>query len=272
MNRNIILNLQKIAREKKDNQSKLAKYLLEYQGDISKLKIQEIADILFISPPAGSRLAKQLNLSGFSELKIYLEEEKKEQKNEKMMISSLKIENYCSELETTIENTLKNINEENIITIGIMIRYCEKVDLYGVGASSFVLQDLFYKLTRVNVRTTSFSDHHLQIPQAFNSNENTISIAMSYSGETKEILKCLKIAKKKGATTVLITKQNNKKYDYIDFLIHINAIETSYCDVNIFSRIGALTVFDLIYISMIQSDEPYYQKILKDSKFQWFWK
>lgn len=267
MRKNIIEQLEKIAKEK-NNQGKLAKYLLSYEGDLIDLKIRMICDDIYVSVATATRLAKRLDLSGFNELRFFLTEEFNERTNKINQSRDISIEKYKCDIQTSIDQTLGITSIEEIEIISKLILKTPNIDFYAVGGSNVILQDLSYKLARLKKRTSVYSDTHLQYVQAMNSDKQTIAFALSYSGTTEEIINMLKIAKENDAITILMTQNDKLSVEYIDYIIPIDSTDLSCRTYSITSRIAALTVLDLIYLKIIDFDFEHYQEILEKTRKQ----
>ena len=56
-------------------ESEIASYILNNKDAVTKLKIQELADILFISKSAIHRFVKKIGFNGFNDLKVSIAKE-----------------------------------------------------------------------------------------------------------------------------------------------------------------------------------------------------
>ncbi len=265
MEKNIIFQLEGVAKEK-NNQGKLAQYLLDYKGDFHDLKIRKICDDIYVSIATATRLAKRLNLSGFNELRIYLMEERKTEKFLQNHNRDLTIDEYYSDIKESLSKTIYSIEPENVVDIAYRISKCEKIDFYAVGGSNVILQDFAYKLARINKQISVYGDTHLQHVQACNSNQKTIAFALSYSAQTHEIIEKLKVAKSRGAYTILMTSNKYLELDYVDEMLLVNAKDMSRRTYSITSRIASLAILDLLYLKILDSDFENYESILNETR------
>ena len=80
-----------------------------------------------------------------------------------------------------------------------------RVEFYGVGNSGIVAQDAQHKFFRLGGNTVSFSDGHFQIMAATMLGKNDCVVVISNSGRSRDLLDATEIAKKSGATTIVIT-------------------------------------------------------------------
>ena len=81
----------------------------------------------------------------------------------------------------------------------------KRLEFFGVGNSGIVAQDGQHKFFRMGFHAVSHSDGHLQIMSASLMGPGDCLVVISNSGRTRDLLDACEIAKKNGATTVVIT-------------------------------------------------------------------
>ena len=80
-----------------------------------------------------------------------------------------------------------------------------RIEFYGVGNSGIVAQDAQLKFFRLGVHAAAVSDGHVQVMSATMLQAGDCAVIISNSGRTRDLLDVAEIARKKGATTILIT-------------------------------------------------------------------
>jgi len=80
-----------------------------------------------------------------------------------------------------------------------------RIEFYGVGNSGFVAQDAQHKFFRLGVHTSAISDGHVQVMSATLLGEGDCAVIISNSGRSRDLLDAAEVARRQGATTVLIT-------------------------------------------------------------------
>ncbi len=229
----------------------VAKYLIDLK-DVSSLSVNDIVDNCYVSLSTPTRLAKRLDYDGFKELKYELKMAKEEESKNKN--SSLKSSDYYSKLLKGLDTSLQTIDEETISNIADKISNAKKIVIYAVGDTSLVAKDFKYKLERLGKYVVSYNDYHLQRVHANLSDEHVLSIGITYSGLTQEVLNSLKMAKKSGSETILISSKNVKG-EYIDNKLIVAHVENALRNYSMISRISMLVVLDLIYLKYIENNK-----------------
>ncbi|CAM5737902.1 HTH-type transcriptional regulator MurR [Streptomyces microflavus] len=77
-----------------------------------------------------------------------------------------------------------------------------RIDIYGVGASFLVGQDLAQKLLRIGLIAHAHADPHLAVTNAVQLRAGDVAIAITHSGSTGDVIEPLRVAFDRGATTV----------------------------------------------------------------------
>lgn len=122
--------------------------------------------------------------------------------------------------------------------------------------SNLVGLDLYYKMSRINKRCIAHSDTHLQITSSALMEEGDVAVAISYSGDTKEVILCAENAKKNNIPLIVITKAsiNNSLEEYSDVTLHVPFVEKSLREGAMTSRISQLAIIDMLFLGIARSN------------------
>lgn len=80
-----------------------------------------------------------------------------------------------------------------------------QIQFFGIGDSGTVAQDAQLKFFHLGVRTNSYADGHLQVMGASVLGPGDCAVLISNSGRTRELMDSCDIARKNGATTIVMT-------------------------------------------------------------------
>ncbi|MGL6119771.1 MAG: MurR/RpiR family transcriptional regulator, partial [Fusobacteriaceae bacterium] len=114
----------------------------------------------------------------------------------------------------------------------------------------------YYKLSRINKRCILHNDTHLQITSSVLMEEGDIALAISYSGDTTEVITCAKNAKKNNIPVISITKAsvNNELEKISDITLKIPFVEKSLREGAMSSRISQLAIIDMLFIGIARNN------------------
>ncbi|MCR6514022.1 MurR/RpiR family transcriptional regulator [Clostridium sp. LY3-2] len=246
-----------------EREKKIADYLIKTKESIIELSAKEIADKTDTSAPTVVRFSKKLGFSSLNEMKLKLSIslEKKEEPNgfeylDKSLETKSIIYGIKNSIHQAVDSTVDLISEEELDKAIKLLVNAKNIYVFSIGSSHLVGLDLYYKLSRINKRCIVHSDTHLQITSSVLMEEGDVAVAISYSGETREILKCTENAKKKGAPVISITRAavNNKLEGLSDITLKVPFRERSLREGAISSRISQLAIIDMLYLGIARSD------------------
>ena len=80
-----------------------------------------------------------------------------------------------------------------------------RIEFYGVGNSGIVAQDAQHKFFRLGITSIAHSDGHMQVMSASTLGPGDCVMVISNSGRTRDLMDACDIARKNGATTIVIT-------------------------------------------------------------------
>jgi RpiR family carbohydrate utilization transcriptional regulator len=95
--------------------------------------------------------------------------------------------------------------ERAVVALVEAYRAGRQIQFFGVGNSGIVAQDGQHKFFRLGVNTNAYSDGHMQVMSASVMRPGDCVVVISNSGRTRDLMDACDIARKNGATTIVIT-------------------------------------------------------------------
>lgn len=129
-----------------------------------------------------------------------------------------------------------------------------RIDVYGVGASGLVAQDLVQKLLRIGLLAHAHSDPHLAVTNAVQLRAGDVALAITHSGRTVDVIEPLRVAFERGATTMAITgRPDGEITSYADLVLTTSTgRESELRPAAMASRTGQLLAVDCLFIGVAQ--------------------
>ncbi|GAA3050205.1 MurR/RpiR family transcriptional regulator [Streptomyces glomeratus] len=128
-----------------------------------------------------------------------------------------------------------------------------RIDIFGVGASAFVGQDLHQKLHRIGHMAFIWTDRHAALTAAALLGPGDVALAISHSGETEDTLEPLQAAAERGATTIALTNvPRSTLAESADLVLTTCARETPFRSGATVSRIAQLALVDCLFVGVAQ--------------------
>jgi DNA-binding MurR/RpiR family transcriptional regulator len=128
-----------------------------------------------------------------------------------------------------------------------------RIVIYGTAASALVGQDLNHKLHRIGLVSFMWNEPHLALTSAAVLDKGDVAVGISHTGTTTDTIDVLRVARSRGATTIVITNfEGSPITDEADLLLTTAARETTFRSGAMSSRIAQLAVVDYLFAGVAQ--------------------
>lgn len=234
---------------------RLSGYILDHAADVMHMSITEVAEAAGVSEAYVVKLAHDLGLKGFQDLKIALAREIVEpvkfihedvQPGDDAATVIRKV--FQSDLQA-LADTLKVLDATAMQRAVELILTAERVEFYGIGSAAPVAVDLYYRMLRIGLPCTVSTDSHMQAVSAALTGPHVAVVVISHSGSTRETVDAMRLAKEAGARTICVTNFGKSPIQaYTDVALYTAAAETTFRTEAMTSRIAELSVVDTLYV------------------------
>lgn len=147
-----------------------------------------------------------------------------------------------------------------------LLKKARTIYIFGVGASSLAAMDLSHKLNRIGKACVYLLDSHSNLEFASVADKRDAVIAISYSGETKEVYLAAKWAKSNGVPVVSITRNRPSSLSAVSTIVFRLPETEKRVRVGAFSsKYSNMFITDLLYLGFIHKDFNFYEKKLLDT-------
>ena len=119
------------------------------------------------------------------------------------------IEKSIKQTKEALEYAKQANNEEKIQEVVETLESAETVFLYGVGASSLVVEDILQKWSRVGKPIIFEKDIHVLLPQLVSNETKKVLWLVSNSGSSADVVAVGEIAKDLGIEVIALTQFGN---------------------------------------------------------------
>lgn len=273
VNDNILLKLREMKESLTPVERMIADYILENTSEVPRLSIKALATKSKTSDASVLRLCKTLGYSGYRDFIVSIstslgsiDEDQSDQYTDIQPGDDLEtiINNISLNNRKSIEDTLSIINREEIARAVDLLRKSQKIDFYGLAASGLVCMDAQQKFMRINKMCHAFTDGHSQLTAATLLKNTDVAVMISNSGNTKEILEALDVAKSSGAKVIAITRYNRSPLaEKADVVLFISTPEITIRSGAMGSRIAMLNVIDILFAGVASAEYKNVKKYLK---------
>ena len=196
-------------------EQRVAKLVLSDPRSFAKQPITELADRAHVSKPTVVRCCRSVGYDGLSDFKLKLAGSVSEgvpfihrsvDADDKTNDIMVKVIDNTVAAFLKYRNDASNAAIEKVVT-ALVKAYSDgkRIEFYGVGNSGVVAQDAQHKFFRLGVHTIAYSDGHMQVMSASLLKPGDCVVVISNSGRTRDLMDACDIARKNGATTIVIT-------------------------------------------------------------------
>jgi len=273
-----LVRLRELIDQVNPSERKVAAYILEHPHEMIEQSIAQLAANSGASQAAIVRLCKSLGVKSYQELKLKVAGDLQEQRQSETDTSGYR----DIRPNDSIEAIIRNVSDNNIQSIRDTVKILDaaaleravaaldgakRIFFFGVGASNLIAMDAQQKFLRINKTSLSFPDPHVQLTSAVTMTPEDAAVGISYSGETKEIVRALSIAKEHGSRTISITKYgDNTVSRTADIPLFTSSSETEIRSGAMASRISQLNVIDILYIGVASRNYEKSVQYLEESR------
>jgi len=242
-------------------EAKVANFVLNNLEKVIYLSVTELAEKAGVGETTVLRFCRKLDYKGFQEFKISLAKTSYHQEKQPGKINSdddiNSIINKTSENHiASIRNTNKLLNSSHIEQAIDYLIHATLIQFFGSGTSGLIAQQAAHLFMRIGKLTSVNIDSHFQVMSASLLSENDVAIGFSVSGETKDTIYNLRLAKERGAKTICITSSARSTITEIsDVSLIIDAKENPLEGSSITPTLSQLSVIDILYTGVLINDE-----------------
>ncbi len=177
--------------------------------------ITELASRSHVSKPTVVRFCRSMGYDGLSDFKLKLAGSVSE--GVPFIHRSVDVDDKTSDvmvkvIDNTVAAFLKYRNDASSVAIeraadALLATYNagRRIEFFGVGNSGIVAQDAQHKFFRLGITSIAYSDGHMQVMSASLLGPGDCVVVISNSGRTRDLMDACDIARKNGATTIVIT-------------------------------------------------------------------
>lgn len=259
-------------------ESEIASYILNNKDAITKLKIQELADILFISKSAIHRFVKKIGFNGFNDLKVSIAKENADllennsyinvnypfqAKDNPRQIAFKLLELY----EKAIKDTFEYVDLDQIKAVSKLIDSADVIDVYTHAHNSNIAENFQDKMLSIGRSVNCPSSFYNQRLTVLASDQKHVAIILSYSGKATFILPIVKKLYEKGVKVIQIGKAGSNYYSqYVTYHLSISDSENNRDRMSQFSsHIAMQYIMDVLYGCIYNEKRKQNTKYIYDS-------
>ncbi|MBO0440468.1 MurR/RpiR family transcriptional regulator [Candidatus Enterococcus ikei] len=198
-----------------NSERKIGKVILDNPSMVIDMTASELSTYAGTSPATVIRFCKKIDVPSFTQLKIRLSAEIEAPVYEGY--SDITANATVDEIKTkllgnayqSMQETVALLNEQRIETIVDVLVTAPIIYVFGIGASYLVAENIAQKWNRIGKTVVCVQDSHVLVTILVAAPKNAVFFCISHSGETKEVLRLLDVAKKHQLKTIGLSQFGN---------------------------------------------------------------
>ncbi|MGL4606664.1 MAG: MurR/RpiR family transcriptional regulator [Eubacteriaceae bacterium] len=256
------------------NQKNIADYILANPDATTLLSITDLAGKCDTSETTVMRLLKKLDYSSYQVFRINLAKELSNNPGESIIediardddinVIKKKVIGHTITAISDLEQTLSEALMEKVLDL---LLSSKRIFFFGVGASASIAMDALLKFGKIGLNVCSYPDPHLMNILCSYSSPEDVLLAISHTGESREVLSVASLAKENGAKVIALTSYSNStlaKQSHVFLSSSTN--DKKYHSEAMASRIVQLAMIDILYVSALTRYESKFYPALNKSR------
>jgi len=238
------------------SKKKVADYVLDNYKKVIDFTAEELADATGTSPSTVVWFSRSLGFKGFTDFKLHLERELSTspvnwlnvESDESMPIIKQKTLRYNTE---SVEQTMSLLDETSLEMAVKAINNAPLIVLVAEGGSASSARCAYDAFMQIGAICMFLDDPFFQVLSLSNLPKETVVIGISHSGQARNTIESLMVAKEKEMTTIgLVGIVGSPMMKYSDIVLLTGVSDHPFFSDSITARICELNVISTLYASL----------------------
>jgi DNA-binding MurR/RpiR family transcriptional regulator len=230
--------------------------------------ISQLANRADVSEASISRFCKRIDLDGFHHLKVILAQSSLvnvESQNGNFLNSDDKtLDKLMNDKTDEIQATLEGLDTTQIKEIIQVIKDARLLQIMAEGNTFPVALDACFKFNQIGRLAFTASSWEVAMGQALNLTDSDVVVVISNSGESRQLIQLIDVAKKNHVKVIALTNNNSSPIAALsDYNMVTASRGTIFMSEYFFSRVSAVTAIEAIFMLLIADNPQLKKKIQK---------
>ncbi len=253
--------------EMSDAMAKIAVYLLEHPQAPLKLSIGQLADQAGTSAATVTRFCRMIGYAGYAPFRVSIATDFGRSTARDSWKTDIGrafgpddppgdvLSTLVNAHSRTLRETAAAIDLPAMKVISKRIAESRHVDIYGVGGSAMLADEMQARLYRIGINAHTWAEVHSGLTSAAIQNKDCVAIGISNTGRTEETFQMLREAGRAGALTVAISNNPTSPLAEVADMRIITSVHEHFLQPDDLSaKHGQLLVLDLLYLLIAQEN------------------
>ncbi|MFC6440897.1 MurR/RpiR family transcriptional regulator [Bowmanella sp. JS7-9] len=245
-----------------DSEARLADFTLSSANVIRELSSVELARIAGVSQSSVVKFAQKLGFKGYPAFKLGVIDSLNSETGDVRLHSKVTLNDSLAQISAKLLESkmavlteTKNLNTAEAFEQAVsLLKAAKRILIIGLGGSALVGKDFSYKLQKLGMAAIAEPDGHAQLAYVATFGKDDLVVAISESGQTREVIKAVQQAQANDCPVVSITQYAaNPVSDCASVKLYSVAEKESVRLSSILARTAQEFVIDILFIAITQS-------------------
>lgn len=244
-----------------ESQKRVADFVLKNPDRVMISSMSDLAQACRVSEPTIMRFLHKMNYDSYQVFRVNIAQELGMGSNKNLYSEDIQNTDEVS----VVKHKVLNVTAQSLLDCMSLIQDsavdgmtnhligADHILTIGIGGSYAQALDFAHKMQRLGLQAIHSNDPHMINIMCTNLGVNDMLVVFSHSGESREILDAVSIARKNGVAIGAVTSYPNSKLAReCNWSLLSSSYETNYRSDAMTSRIIQMTITDILYICIAQ--------------------
>ena len=242
---------------------KIADHIMLQRQDCQFMSISELAEAAEVAEATVSRFCRRMGYKGYSAYKLAVAGSTAGSRSSSPLYSEVAAEDEVGEMcrkicEADVEavtQTMAALDPASVSAAADMVLAADRVLCMGLGGSMILAREAAHLFSTAMPNFYAVEDSHFQAIRCAMLTPGDLVIYFSYSGATRDLVDVMKIARDRGASTILITRfPKSPGAALADVVLECVAQEGPFQMGSVAARMGQLYLTDVLFNEVCRRD------------------
>lgn len=238
-------------------------WIADHQEQAAGMSISDVAAATGVSETTVFRLCRVLGFDGYRSLRLALAESRGLARGARLAGPALPVSNASDAVFAQIARSIVEADAEALfdtlhLTDPAMLEQATEqllearhIFLLGFGSSFPVATDAYQRFLRLGLVASAHSDPHVLAALASNPPAESLFFAITYSGQTRDIVETLETAGRRSCTRIVLTSNPRGRVTELAETVLLSVVRRSgVARESIATRISQLAIIDMLCVGL----------------------
>ncbi len=240
-----------------------AQWITEHQEQAAGMSISDLAAATGVGETTVFRLCRALGFDGYRGLRLALAESRGLARGRRLAAAEPEAEGapaamFARIARRTVESnsealldTLRLVDPETLERATKQLLEARHIHLMGFGSSYPVAADAYQRFLRLGLVASVYCDPHVLAALAAAPPAGSVFFAITYSGQTRDVVETLETAGRRGCTRIVLTSNPRGRVTELAETVLLSSVRRSRVTRELIAtRISQLAIIDMLCVGL----------------------